>query len=61
MDRMFFRCNDLEEVDLSSFNTERVVSMTEMFAGGKYTTLDLSMFNTWLVTSMMECLKGADI
>ncbi len=50
---MFASCTGLTELDLSSFNTSNVTSMTYMFSGCTgLTKLDLSSFNTSNVTSM---------
>ena len=51
--RMFMNFTKLTELDLSSFNTDRVTNMSEMFRGVKeLTSLNLSSFNTQNVTNM---------
>lgn len=51
--RMFMHFTKLTELDLSSFNTDRVTNMSEMFRGVKeLTSLNLSSFNTQNVTNM---------
>ena len=53
MNSMFYNCNSLANLDLSSFNTSNVTSMNSMFYNcQKLATLDLSSFNTSNVTSM---------
>lgn len=47
MMRMFFKCSQLEELDLTAFNTGRVEDMRYMFYGCEYLNhLDLSTFDT---------------
>ncbi len=47
MTRMFFKCSQLEELDLTAFNTGRVEDMRYMFYGCEYLNhLDLSTFDT---------------
>ena len=44
---MFFQCNNLVKVDLSSFNTQNVTDMSRMFGSCiRLYKLDLSSFNT---------------
>ena len=53
MRSMFYGCNRLTTLDLSSFNTSAVTNMNEMFKlCERLTTLDLSSFNTSSVTFM---------
>jgi len=50
---MFCGCNSLTTLDLSSFNTNKVENMEEMFNGClKLISLDITHFNTSLVTRM---------
>ena len=50
---MFYGCNKLTSLDLSSFNTSSVIYMRYMFHDcNKLTSLDLSSFNTSKVTDM---------
>lgn len=54
MGSMFYGCNRLTTLDLSSFNTSAVTSMGGMFENcSKLTILDLSSFDTSSVTNMM--------
>ena len=47
MNRMFFGCNNLEEINLSSFDTSNVTNMNEMFClCYKLKDLNLSSFDT---------------
>lgn len=53
MASMFFDCEELTSLDLSSFNTSQVTSMAGMFFGCKnLTSLNVSSFNTSKVTNM---------
>ena len=53
MDRMFYGCQALNSLDLSSFNTANVTSMQEMFNYCQaLNSLDLSSFDTANVTDM---------
>ena len=53
MSYMFYRCEKLQSLDLSSFNTEMVETMRAMFSDcPKLQSLDLSNFNTEKVTDM---------
>ena len=55
MDRMFYNCINLQELDLSTFDTSSTTSMSNMFAGcTALETLDLSTFNTEKVTNMQQ-------
>ena len=59
MTSMFYGCNALTSLDLSSFNTANVTDMTSMFYGcNALTSLDLSPFNTANVTDMSAMFKG---
>ena len=53
MSNMFYNCNKLTSLDLTSFNTAEVTKMDNMFNGcSALTSLDLSNFNTAKVTDM---------
>ena len=53
MEDMFFGCQNLSSLDLSSFNTSNVTDMSWMFnACYKLSSLDLSNFDTAKVTNM---------
>lgn len=53
MKQMFKRCNNLEQIDLSRFDTSLVTDMSEMFYECfNIEELDVSKFDTSLVTSM---------
>jgi surface protein len=53
MSKMFYACNKLTELDLSSFNTTNVTNMGSMFYScDGLTSLDLSSFDTTNVTDM---------
>ena len=50
---MFYNCSSLKSIDLSSFNTEKVNNMSNMFAKcSSLISLDLSKFNTNKVKHM---------
>ena len=50
---MFYRCQALDDIDLSHFKTSKVYFMNNMFAGcSRLTGLDLSSFDTGKVTDM---------
>ena len=54
MSYMFYSCNALTSLNLSSFNTSRVTDMSSMFACCyALTTLNLSSFNTASVATMV--------
>ena len=53
MNCMFFGCNNLSILNLSTFNTSNVTNMNGMFSGcSSLISLDLSTFNTSSVTDM---------
>ena len=52
MDMMFKSCTKLTSVDVSGFNTENVLIMSQMFAGCGFTNLDLKNFDTQKVYEM---------
>lgn len=56
---MFALCSNLETLDLSHFNTERVTTMAQMFYGcTKLHDLNISSFNTEKVTSMNQMFSN---
>ena len=58
MSEMFYNCNQLTSLDLSSFNTAKVENMRSMFyTCCKLTSLDLSNFNTAKVTTMYQMFR----
>lgn len=60
MSSLFYHCNSLKEVDLSSFNTSNVTNMSGMFYScSSLSTLDLNSFNTAKVTSMYAMFWNA--
>ena len=62
MFRMFYSCNDLENIDLSTFNTTNVTNMSSMFGKClKLKKLDLGSFNTQKVTSMDNMFNDNNI
>lgn len=53
MNNMFYGCEELTSLDLSSFNTSNVTDMSSMFYGmSKLSSLDISNFSTSNVTKM---------
>ena len=58
MESMFAGCSSLEYLDLSSFDTSNVESMSRMFADSSYMSLNLSSFNTSKVNGMKEMFYG---
>ena len=55
MNLMFWNCNNLTSLDLSSFNTENVKSMKSTFSrSNSLTSLNLSNFNTEKVHNMND-------
>ena len=56
---MFNNCEKLTELDLSSFNTKKVLSMAIMFQGcGSLRKLDISSFDTARVNNMTGMFNG---
>ena len=52
---MFHDCSNITEIDLSNFDTSKVINMAYMFSGClQLTSLDLSNFNTSNVYNMMS-------
>ena len=59
MSYMFYNCNSLTNLNLSSFNTANVTDMSMMFvACNSLTSLNLSNFNTSTVTDMSDMFWG---
>ncbi len=59
MQNMFEGCTNLESIDLSSFDTENMKSMTGMFFScTKLETLDLSSFATPKMVSMIDAFSN---
>lgn len=54
MNNMFYICNNLESLNLSSFNTSKVTSMQTFLYSNKIKSLDLSSFDTSNVTNMNQ-------
>ena len=52
MTTMFYNCSALTTIDVSGFDTRKVMGMHSMFRGSGVTSLDLSNFNTWNVALM---------
>lgn len=53
MEYMFYECRELEDIDVSRFNTGNVTDMAGMFAfDNKLKKLDMSQFDTGKVTDM---------
>ena len=58
---MFYKCSNMINIDLSSFNTECCTNMLSMFEGcSNLTYLDLSSFNTKNVTNMNCMFVGCN-
>ena len=56
---MFYNCENLESIDLSSFNTSNVTNMSNMFYDcSKLENLDLSNFDTSNLTGYQYLLTG---
>ena len=61
MSYMFYQCDSLTSLDLSSFDTSKVTSMSDMFYQcDSLTSLDLSSFDTGNVTSMSGMFYQCD-
>ena len=61
MEMMFVACNSLQSIDVSGFDTSRVVSMAWMFAGCvSLQNIDVSHFNTASVGTMSDMFFGCD-
>ena len=53
MSSMFYNCKNLNEIDLSNFNTNKVNDMSEMFSYcSSLNLLDLSSFNVQKSTNL---------
>ena len=61
LEGMFWRCNNLQSVNISTLQTSKVTSMVGMFAYcGKLTTLDLHTFDTSQVTSFSSMFYNCE-
>jgi len=59
MDKMFYYCSSLTNLNLNSFDTSSVTNMNEMFwACSSLTSLNLNSFDTSSVTNMSEMFAG---
>jgi surface protein len=59
MERMFFGCKNLNDLDISMFNVERVYNMRQMFKDcSKLSSIDLTRFRTTSVDNMVEMFSG---
>ncbi len=59
MSNMFSGCNNLKELDVSSFDTSKVTDMSDMLKGcSSLTELDVSNFDTSNVTDMSGMFEG---
>ena len=59
--RMFYNCFQLQNIDLSEFDTKNATNMNSMFSGCKnLKELDLSNFNTSNVTRMDNMFSGCN-
>ena len=59
MENLFYGCEKLTSLNLSSFNTKNVTNMAGMFSGcSGLTSLNLSSFNTAKVTDMSYMFDG---
>ena len=59
MGSMFSGCFSLTVINLSSFDTQKTINMSNMFNGcSSLTTLDLSSFKTQSVTNMKGMFNG---
>lgn len=57
MNNMFYICNNLKSLNLSSFNTSKVVNMRTFIYSNQLTSLDLSSFDTSNVTNMEQMIS----
>lgn len=60
MKNMFYVCNNLESLNLSSFNTSKVTNMQTFLYSNKIKSLDLSSFDTSNVTNMEQMIAMCD-
>ena len=49
---MFYRCENIVDIDFSDFNTQNITDMSYMFAYSTFTSLDLRSFKTENVMNM---------
>ena len=58
-DYLFYKCDELENINLSNFNTQNVINMNSMFYGCEsLTNINLYNFNTQIVTNMVSMFSG---
>ena len=57
---MFKQCTSLSSIQLSSFITDYVINMSEMFYKTTFTSLDISNFITSKVTDMSYMFYGCN-
>ena len=58
---MFSGCSSLEELNLSNFNTNKVINMSAMFLGcSSLKELNISNFNTNKVINMSDIFYGCN-
>ena len=61
MSSMFCNCNNLQRIDLSSFNTKNVTDMCRMFYNcTNLKSIDLSSFNTQDVKDIKDMFSGCN-
>ena len=58
MSYMFAEMKNIENLDLSDFDTSNATNMTAMFYGSSFKSLDLSSFDTSNVTTMSALCQG---
>ena len=62
MESMFNKCSNINNLDVSNFNTENVINMKAMFQEcSKLNNLDVSKFKTDKVTEWKVCLINVQI
>ena len=62
MNSMFSECSSLKELDLSSFNTNKVRNMNDMFFGcSALKELNFPNFNTDNVINMNDMFSGCAV
>ena len=63
---MFACCRELKTINISSFNTSKVINMSYLFGSSNYfhnsslTSLDISNFDTSNVTNMEKMFIGCE-
>lgn len=56
-----FHLSDIENINLSSFDTSKVTNMSHMFSDSYITSLDLSSFDTSKVTNMSDMFSDSSV